>query len=126
MNTSTEEQARLVASHTKTLAALEEQMQSLLEYREAVAEAERKLKLREATLLITIPPEGKNAEERAARHLVYCETDPACAEYRMAIQDNRRGAGEFQIQVDITREECRMLRLQLALLANPGVVELAS
>lgn len=114
----------IIADYQSAIATLQRETKRAAEGRQWLGEWERKLKCREAQILTTEPPEGKNAEERAANHLLRCTTDDLAVAHRKAIWQARARVDDAEMQVSVARETARLLRLQLALAVVPGVQEL--
>jgi hypothetical protein len=117
MNSTSQVAAEYAAAIKDRVSAAEE----LLRHRIAIERYERELRVCEARLLLERAAEGKNAEERSARLLIRSAEDNTCQRLRALIEQERLSTGVADRLALQATEQCRLLRLRLALTVPAGI-----
>jgi hypothetical protein len=115
----------ILENYRTTIANLESALTSAATARLELAEAERQLSLFEAARLIQ-GIDGSNEAQRKANLLVALEADADYCVLRDAAGVRRERISDADVQSNILRERCRLLRLSLALSAPQGVLEVVA
>jgi hypothetical protein len=116
---------QLIAEYRKTISELDTAIGAGNNTRAAICELSRELEQIEARTVVQ-GIEGKNAEERKANLMLALAANMDYTRVQLKLDEQRRTAATSERRATVAHEMCRLLRLQLAIGADPGVVELAA